>query len=619
MVYDMSQTANWIARLLHRSRLISSCAAIIAVAFPGLLGVAQAASNSQQRRVAVLEISCDSTFDEEDVVYLSDGIRSAVRRGLPVADFIVMTRENISELLPQDRTMSDCLADCAVAVGRKMGADIIATAEILRFGDELRLSLKVHDVATGNLINSVVVSGSKLGDLELQIKTAAMELTAPLRLNGYSGATAPANNAPEPWRHSLPDLSIVEFATSPPGAAVLVDGQSLPLSTPCRAEIAAGPHIVKVMLMDYYAVEAAIEVKLRKTNSFKYELAPKFGTVAITTIPNNVRVALDGKSLGEAPLDGVHVLPGEHVCSLDDSRYYPNSKTLVADEGLNIDLTLEAVPRTGVVQVLARDSNGIVVAARVSVDGRYVGETPVTVTEIIGPHRFDVTHGNEEWTGTFLLKEKSESTEQVDLRNKTPKIAKYPWSGFVGIGATKDADWPADSGLAQRSPWGFESSVGFRVGVVALMGNYAYRGTGDGRAESTSALHDFGAKMVLPLIHGDFGVYGIGGVSITHGSVDLEINVWDYWSNSWVPEIDALDTKGFGFAYDVGVGIDVPIHKWSDSENPGFTAVYFEAVNVRETLTLGAPSDAGWSLEGGNFDFETTHNEYRMGIRAYFE
>ena len=134
-----------------------------------LLSLAPSAGTAQptsRSRVAVLDFANLAGLQEHEVIYISDLMRSVGVRSLPSDRFIMMTRENIFELLPEGQNLADCLGECAVETGRKIGADYVVTGEVLRFGGEFRLNVKLHETTTGGQLSDVQIGGLDILELE---------------------------------------------------------------------------------------------------------------------------------------------------------------------------------------------------------------------------------------------------------------------------------------------------------------------------------------------------------------------------------------------------------------------------------------------------------------------
>jgi len=138
------------------------------------------------QRLAVLDFhdSSAGSVKSQEVIYLSDLVRGLSRRALPADLFLLMTRENILELLPQGRSLADCVGDCAVETGRKIGADMVVTGEVTTFGGQLRVTVNLHEMKNGNLLGQVVAGAADVLGVESDLKAKVMELLVPLR-NGW--------------------------------------------------------------------------------------------------------------------------------------------------------------------------------------------------------------------------------------------------------------------------------------------------------------------------------------------------------------------------------------------------------------------------------------------------
>ncbi len=139
--------------------------------------------NSEIKRVAVLELNDNSKglVTAEERLFLSNLVRQAANR-LPQDRFMVMTQENIIALLPEGKTLEDCMskATCEVTMGRELGADYIITGEVVKFGESLRIALKLHESSSGALKSSDTISGNKVEELEGNIQGSAIGLFSEL-------------------------------------------------------------------------------------------------------------------------------------------------------------------------------------------------------------------------------------------------------------------------------------------------------------------------------------------------------------------------------------------------------------------------------------------------------
>ena len=117
--------------------------------------------------VAVLETLSEgglTTLKERQ--YLTDVLRSQAIEVLPSdKNYTIMTRENISEMLPLGKSIEDCEGSCLVETGRNIAADYVSQARISRFGKSLAISVELYETARNKLVASFNGQGKNVEDL----------------------------------------------------------------------------------------------------------------------------------------------------------------------------------------------------------------------------------------------------------------------------------------------------------------------------------------------------------------------------------------------------------------------------------------------------------------------
>src|SRR5438445_13592432 len=131
---------------------------------------------AQPQFLAVLEFR-DKVPPEQriDAAYLSDQVRSAVKELLPAVK--VITRENMLVLLQASgKDLASCEGECEVDTGRRIGADLVVSGELLRFGSQYKLNMKLHDTRSGELLSGAVASGATADVCDRKHRTAVRKL-----------------------------------------------------------------------------------------------------------------------------------------------------------------------------------------------------------------------------------------------------------------------------------------------------------------------------------------------------------------------------------------------------------------------------------------------------------
>lgn len=153
-----------------------------------LCALPSGAGAADQKRLAVLEfeLAPGVTIDR---TYFSDLARAAAHRRVP--HLLVMTRESTEVLLGSSgKQLVDCAGECEIEVGRKLGADFIASGRAAQIGSWLILTMRLFDTANGQLLESAEARGKSADELLEKADTAVALLFD--RLASHLGAPAPA-------------------------------------------------------------------------------------------------------------------------------------------------------------------------------------------------------------------------------------------------------------------------------------------------------------------------------------------------------------------------------------------------------------------------------------------
>jgi hypothetical protein len=166
------------------------------------------------RIVSVLELRNKQQLRDGpgiDAGYVADRLRAEVL-GAGI-DARVISRENMLVLLQaQGKQLADCEGECEVETGRRIGADLVVSGEILRVGESLKASLRLHETRSGTLVAAATAAGSTAEELDSRLGSAVRQLVAPLqrpvaasparssgRAAGFFDPRAFAASQPSPW------------------------------------------------------------------------------------------------------------------------------------------------------------------------------------------------------------------------------------------------------------------------------------------------------------------------------------------------------------------------------------------------------------------------------------
>ncbi|MFC1888932.1 hypothetical protein ACFL4G_04165 [Thermodesulfobacteriota bacterium] len=138
-----------------------------------LLGACLGSARSEARQkvsVAVFEVRFDQKINLSNAQanYFTDLIRKAAVRVLAMEGYDVMDRESIDVLLTPEVKREIMKSDQAsdIRVAGMIGANFLATGEIFPFVNEMRVNLKLFEVATATLIDQRPFPCKDLADVE---------------------------------------------------------------------------------------------------------------------------------------------------------------------------------------------------------------------------------------------------------------------------------------------------------------------------------------------------------------------------------------------------------------------------------------------------------------------
>lgn len=151
------------------------------------------ASGAFATHVAVLETGVDPAVKKKvtlsDRQYLTNVLREEAVKQLPAEDgYTIMTRENISAMLPPGKAIEDCEGTCLAETGRNISADFVCQARVSSFGSKLALSAEIYETAGNKLVASFNGNGKNVEALLKVIKENAPEFFGKVKSNRNAGS-----------------------------------------------------------------------------------------------------------------------------------------------------------------------------------------------------------------------------------------------------------------------------------------------------------------------------------------------------------------------------------------------------------------------------------------------
>jgi serine/threonine protein kinase len=141
--------------------------------------------------------------------------------------------------------------------------------------------------------------------------------------------------------------NILEVNSDPAGASIWINGKDTGKKTPASIEkLSTGIHEIELKLPQYEVFSIQINVSGKTPLSAKLIASRgNFGTVAISTIPEQCNITFDRQSYGLSPQE-IKLAPGTYALIIEKDGYYPYSQTVFvsADQKISIKAELTKKP-----------------------------------------------------------------------------------------------------------------------------------------------------------------------------------------------------------------------------------------------------------------------------------
>jgi hypothetical protein len=392
--------------------------------------------------IAVQELT-GKGLEQSAASIISDRLRAeCINTGV----FRVMERTEMENILKEQgfqQTGACDEASCLVEVGQILGVERMVAGSIGKVGNFYTISLRMINVATGEILYTVnvdhkgsiedviskatgdaavklahsaggdiaraFVSGKK-GDLYItaDMKGASIEIdgrkvegVTPLTLQGYPAGehriiarrynhygSMTVQLAPDDLLKVHVPMSEGEGAlkvfTKPPGATVYVDGANKGKSPLKIDNVAAGEHVVSVRHRGYLSQKTSVSVNIDETSNLSTELEPA-AYITVKTDVASAAILLNGHKAGAGSVESYEVPAGEVTVQVEATGYDPYTTSAKIPMGQTKSLDVTLVSSFAMLDITT-DPPG----AQVWLNGKAAGQTPYTNNRLV-PGKYSVT------------------------------------------------------------------------------------------------------------------------------------------------------------------------------------------------------------------------------------
>jgi FKBP-type peptidyl-prolyl cis-trans isomerase/TolB-like protein len=401
---------------------------MLPVALALVAATSPAATSAEAPQLVVLRFTSSEGIEK---ALLEAATASAETAALRVVSgrLKVVTRDMLAAVVGE-QTLLRCeqQARCELDLGVGLGTGYLLAGSIRKVARRFEMTAKLYDVRKLELLQQDNETAAREDELLDRVEPLVQRvLRSGLAIGVQHGGGPKMGAFDDPsFVRLAPGLEtfIVEFATTPPGATVRLDGALLCSATPCSKRVTAGAHLA-VFEKERYTAATAKFVS-GKGARVTGALAPTFGWLSVETVPVAVRVAIDGNEAGTSPVRDLEVDPGPIEVAVSDPCWSRTGERIVVTAADRRTITLRPRPRVAGLRVDTEDLVGNAVDAAVRVDGVTVGTAGAQLEVPVCSREVEVTVGNETLRQRLSLVEGKVTNLLLKPSARTPEQAARP-------------------------------------------------------------------------------------------------------------------------------------------------------------------------------------------------
>lgn len=343
--------------------------------------------------VAVVEtVAENDAIGRSERMFLTDKLRERAKKILPTyMGYVIMTRENIQQMLPPGKKIEDCEGECLVETGKNINAHYIAQARVGRFGKSLTLTVELYETMGNNLVGSFTAREADAEGLLEQVEKLADGMFANITVNNRSGQSQGGDGIiglnmgdDDGYKVEGTKSIIVNISSEPNGAVFSVDGRPVTScsKTPCDILLKPGSHRFSFGMDMFFDQDTVLDV-MDETRRLLVNMEPNFGYFTLDPVlkkglgnEDGLFMTVDGEKWERGEY---HLRPGSYRVEIRHECYNDVNFDVNVKNGSVIRFNRQLIPVLGGLELNAVE-DGTPRILPVYVNDSLVGETPFLET-----------------------------------------------------------------------------------------------------------------------------------------------------------------------------------------------------------------------------------------------
>ena len=242
----------------------------------------------------------------------------------------------------------------------------------------------------------------------------------------------------------------VLFTLTPPTATMVFDGQQLEVTDGAAyRRVPYGSYSYTVQAVGYEPFSGTVAVNAEKTE-VPVKLRSNKARVTVTAETAGSTIYVDGAMKGKAPWQG-ELMPGNYVVEARRNGYRPREISVTLTAAIERSITIPALEMiTGELTV-----EYLPVGSQVTVDGKTVGTTPLSLPEIAaGTHTVTIAHSGYDTAILSVTVKETGTAPVTGTLKKTTAPVPMAQSGS-GTAMPQFSTKPVNMALCAKGPDGY--------------------------------------------------------------------------------------------------------------------------------------------------------------------
>ena len=257
------------------------------------------------------------------------------------------------------------------------------------------------------------------------------------------------------WNQLVP----VSLIVSPAEASLVLNGKEVTLGEDGALHVKRGKHLLEVVSPGYSTHEEALNLLFGKPLPYSISLSALPGLLSVITQPEQAAISIDGTLVGQTPLIGHALEPGEYEIVVEAENYLPHQeKATVQGRRQRTRLEVSLTPAWSHVSL-----NTSPQGATLYLNNQQVGKTPISMELLMGRYDLRLELENREAQQFSIRVPANQSlklpTRALEWKHGRLNLSTIPEGAWVTVNGEPLGQTPGTFSLPSKTELNIEVSL----------------------------------------------------------------------------------------------------------------------------------------------------------------